>query len=59
MTLVMVSHDLSVVAELCVDVVVLRGGRVVEAGTTADVLAAPADAYTRALIDAVPRLPEA
>ena len=59
MTLVMVSHDLSIVAELCADVVVLQGGRVVDAGRTADVLANPRSAYTRALIDAVPRLPQA
>ncbi|MDQ4212605.1 ABC transporter ATP-binding protein [Microbacterium sp. ASV81] len=58
MTLVMVSHDLSIVAELCTDVVVLRGGRVVESGSTATVLAGPQDEYTRTLIDAVPRLPQ-
>ncbi|MFD6699356.1 MULTISPECIES: ABC transporter ATP-binding protein [unclassified Microbacterium] len=59
LTLVMVSHDLSIVAELCADVVVLQGGRVVEAGRTAEVLADPESSYTRALIDAVPRLPRA
>jgi ABC-type glutathione transport system ATPase component len=57
MTIVLVSHDLAVVARLCADTVVLRGGRVEEQGTTARVLAAPASAYTRALLDAVPRLP--
>ncbi|MFB7842181.1 ABC transporter ATP-binding protein [Microbacterium sp. NPDC056052] len=59
MTLVMVSHDLSIIAELCADIVVLQGGRVVDAGRTSDVLADPRSAYTRALIDAVPRLPPA
>lgn len=59
MTLVLVSHDLSIVAELCADVVVLQGGRVVDAGRTSEVLAEPRNAYTRALIDAVPRLPQA
>ncbi|MDR2322738.1 MAG: ATP-binding cassette domain-containing protein [Microbacterium sp.] len=58
MTLVMVSHDLSIVAELCADVVVLQGGRVVDAGRTSEVLADPRSAYTRSLIDAVPRLPQ-
>lgn len=57
MTIVMVSHDLSAVASLCERTVVLRGGRVVEEGATRDVLGAPADPYTRALIAAVPRLP--
>jgi ABC-type microcin C transport system duplicated ATPase subunit YejF len=57
MTVVMVSHDLSVVAALCADTVVLRGGRVVEQGPTRDVLRAPADPYTQRLLASVPRLP--
>jgi peptide/nickel transport system ATP-binding protein len=57
MTVVMVSHDLSVVASLCTDTVVLQGGRLVEQGTTRDVLGAPKDAYTRRLLASVPRLP--
>ncbi|AAT89644.1 peptide ABC transporter ATP-binding protein [Leifsonia xyli subsp. xyli] len=57
MTIVMVSHDLSVVAALCRQAVVLRGGRVVEQGPTQDVLGAPADPYTQRLIASVPRLP--
>jgi ABC-type glutathione transport system ATPase component len=57
MTIVLVSHDLAVVARLCAATVVLRGGRVVEQGDTARVLAAPESDYTRALLDAVPRLP--
>ncbi|CAM5510980.1 ABC transporter ATP-binding protein [Leifsonia shinshuensis] len=57
MTVVMVSHDLSVVATLCEETVVLRSGRVVEQGPTRDVLGAPSDAYTQRLIASVPRLP--
>jgi len=57
MTIVLVSHDLAVVARLCASTVVLRGGRVVESGATRRVLAEPETAYTRALLDAVPRLP--
>ncbi|MEN0086166.1 MAG: ATP-binding cassette domain-containing protein [Leifsonia sp.] len=57
MTVVMVSHDLSVVASLCADTVVLRAGRVVEHGPTAEVLGAPRDPYTRRLLASVPRLP--
>jgi peptide/nickel transport system ATP-binding protein len=56
MTTVLVSHDLGVVARLCSQIAVVRGGRLVEAGVTASVLRAPASAYTRALVDAVPRL---
>jgi peptide/nickel transport system ATP-binding protein len=59
MTIVMVSHDLSVVAALCRQTIVLRGGRVVEQGSTRDVLGAPADPYTQRLIASVPRLPAA
>jgi len=49
-----ISHDLDVVRHLCDRVVVLRHGRVVESGATADVTAAPADPYTRSLLDAAP-----
>jgi peptide/nickel transport system ATP-binding protein len=44
-----IAHNLGVVREMSTDVVVMRAGRVVEAGRTEDVLAAPADPYTRAL----------
>ncbi|MGN7799140.1 ABC transporter ATP-binding protein [Leifsonia sp. 22587] len=57
MTVVMVSHDLGVVASLCAETVVLQGGRVVEQGRTAEVLGAPRDPYTRRLLASVPRLP--
>ncbi|MFJ8795194.1 ABC transporter ATP-binding protein [Streptomyces sp. NPDC102462] len=57
LTLVMVSHDLSVVASLCERTAVLDRGRIVEQGDTARVLGAPAHPYTRKLIESVPRLP--
>jgi peptide/nickel transport system ATP-binding protein len=57
MTVVMVSHDLGVVASLCEQTVVLQGGRVVEQGPTAEVLWSPVDPYTRRLLASVPRLP--
>ncbi|ROT33287.1 ABC transporter ATP-binding protein [Micromonospora sp. HM5-17] len=57
LTLVLVSHDLAVVSQLCAQVMVLRDGRVVESGATDRVLTEPADAYTRMLLSAVPRLP--
>lgn len=53
-SLIFISHDLSVVRVLCERVLVLAHGRVVETGSTADVFAAPRAAYTRALLDAVP-----
>ncbi|MBA4862253.1 ABC transporter ATP-binding protein [Streptomyces sp. PSKA54] len=57
LTLVMVSHDLSVVASLCEHTAVLESGRIVEQGDTAQVLGAPAHPYTRRLVESVPRLP--
>lgn len=57
LSLVMVSHDLTAIASACDRTVVLKDGRVVEQGATSAVLHAPQDPYTRALVDAVPRLP--
>lgn len=58
LSLIMVSHDISVVAALCDEMTVLKDGRVVETGPTLDVLANPTQAYTAALIAAIPRLPD-
>lgn len=57
LTLVFVSHDLAVVAELCDRVIVMRGGTVVEAGPTGRIVREPEQPYTRELLHAVPRLP--
>lgn len=54
LTYVFVSHDLSVVRYLCDEVVVLRAGQVVEAGSARDLFDNPQDDYTRALIKAMP-----
>ena len=56
LALVLVSHDLAVVHELCDSVIVVRDGRIVESGD-ARFFAAPATAYGRNLLAAVPRLP--
>ena len=53
-TAVYVSHDLAVVAQMADDIVVLRGGRVQEAGSAGALITAPRDPYTVALLDAVP-----
>ena len=53
-SLLIISHDLAVVAQLADEVLVLRHGEVVEQGPMAQVLSAPRHAYTRALLDAVP-----
>lgn len=54
-TAVYVSHDLAVVAQMADRIVVLNGGTVRENGTTAQVLDAPVDAYTRQLLAATRR----
>ncbi|GAB3031933.1 dipeptide ABC transporter ATP-binding protein [Natronobiforma cellulositropha] len=48
---VLITHDLGVVAETCDRVVVLYGGRVMETGPTQEVLADPAHPYTRGLLE--------
>jgi peptide/nickel transport system ATP-binding protein len=55
--LVLVSHDLAVVARLCDRTVVLADGLVVEEGRTTDLLTRPAHPRTRELLAAVPVLP--
>ncbi|WP_305785483.1 ABC transporter ATP-binding protein [Symbioplanes lichenis] len=59
LTILLVSHDLGVVAELCHHTAVLERGRIVEQGATSSVLGAPSHPYTQKLLASVPRLPQA
>lgn len=52
LTLVMVSHDLGVVSRMCEEIVVMRDGRIVEAGRTDAVLSRPEVSYTAELLAA-------
>lgn len=51
-----ITHDLGVVSSIAQRVIVLAPDGVAEIGPTAEVFAAPRSAYTRRLLDAVPRL---
>ncbi|MEO1000122.1 MAG: ABC transporter ATP-binding protein [Pseudomonadota bacterium] len=50
--LLFISHDLAVISRLCARVVVMQGGRIVEEGDAAEVLAHPREPYTRTLTEA-------
>lgn len=53
-SIILISHDLSVVASLADDILVMRDGEVLEQGEAASVLASPQHPYTQTLVDAVP-----
>jgi len=55
MAILMITHDLGVVANVADEVVVMYHGRVVERGTTHDIFSAPGHPYLKALLHAVPR----
>ncbi|MCA1495431.1 ABC transporter ATP-binding protein [Bradyrhizobium sp. NBAIM14] len=56
MSILFITHDMGVVAEIADRTVVMYGGQAVETDATARIFAAPAHPYTRALLAAVPRL---
>lgn len=56
MAMILITHDLGVVAANCQEMLVLYGGQVMEQGTTKDLFASPSHPYTRGLLHAIPRL---
>jgi peptide/nickel transport system ATP-binding protein len=56
MSVLLISHDLAVIAELCDRVAIMQEGRIVEQGPTSRVVSAPESAYAAELLASVPRL---
>jgi oligopeptide transport system ATP-binding protein len=56
MAIVLITHDLGVVAGSCVETLVMYGGQVMEHGTTTGIFERPTHPYTMGLLKAVPRL---
>lgn len=54
--LLLITHDLGVAKERAEDLIVMRSGRIVEAGRTRSIIASPSREYTRALLTAAPNL---
>jgi oligopeptide/dipeptide ABC transporter ATP-binding protein len=53
--IVLITHNLGVVAQVCDRVMVMYAGRVIESGTVWDIFHRPRHPYTRALLDSIPR----
>ena len=56
MSIILITHDLGVIAETCDDVLVMYAGRVAEQGSSDDIFHRPTHPYTRGLLDSIPRL---
>jgi peptide/nickel transport system ATP-binding protein len=56
MSIIMITHDLGVIAETCDNVVVMYAGRVAEVGTTDQIFYNPQHLYTKGLLESIPRL---
>lgn len=54
LTMLFITHDLRVAAHVCEEIVVLKGGRIIERGATAAIFADPQHEYTRTLLASVP-----
>ena len=58
MAIIMITHDLGVVASMCDRIAVMYAGKVVEYGTTDDIFYRPSHEYTKGLLRSIPRLDE-
>jgi peptide/nickel transport system ATP-binding protein/oligopeptide transport system ATP-binding protein len=55
MSMILVSHVLAVITEVCDRVIVMYGGQIVEEGDTATIITSPSHPYTKALLEALPQ----
>lgn len=55
MAIIMVTHDLGVIASMCDEILVMYGGRVCERGTADDIFYQPAHEYTKGLLRSIPK----
>ena len=56
MSIILITHDLGIVANFAIDIIVMYAGKIVERGTAEDIFYHPTHPYTKALLRAVPRL---
>jgi len=56
MAVIMITHDLGVIAETCNSVVVMYGGKIAETGSADDIFHRPTHPYTKGLLTSIPRL---
>jgi oligopeptide transport system ATP-binding protein len=56
MAIILITHDLGVVASICEKIAVMYAGKVVEYGTTDEIFYSPSHEYTRGLLNSIPRL---
>lgn len=54
MAIILVTHDLGVIASMCDEIIVMYGGRVCERGTADDIFYRPAHEYTKGLLRSIP-----
>jgi oligopeptide/dipeptide ABC transporter ATP-binding protein len=54
MSLILISHDMGVVSQVCERILVMYGGRIAERGTRRQLLESPAHPYTRSFLDSIP-----
>ena len=56
MAIIMITHDLGIVASMCEKIAVMYAGKIVEYGSTDDIFYEPKHEYTKGLIRSIPRL---